>query len=84
VDLFAEFLNLPGPLGRAVRGAGAVLDRCAGILLGPLGARTTRLEAEIAALRGELRRLKEAGAKARPRPTGAHVSSIAAALGVKP
>ena len=29
VDLFAEFLDLPGPLGPVVRGAGAMADRCA-------------------------------------------------------
>ena len=84
VDLFAEFLDLPGPLGPAVRGAGALLDRCAAMLLGPLAARTARLEAEVAALRGELRRLKEARAKPRPKPAAAHAAAMAAALGAKP
>lgn len=70
VDLFAAFLDLPGPLGPLVRGAGAAVDRCAGILLGPLASRTARLESELAALRAELRRMKEAAPRARiPRPT---------------
>ena len=80
VDLFADFLDLPGPVGPAVRGAGAALDRCAGILLGPLAGRTARLEGEVAALRGELRRLKETATKPRPKPNAA----LAAALGGKP
>jgi O2-independent ubiquinone biosynthesis accessory factor UbiT len=84
VDLFAEFLDLPGPLGPAVRGAGAVLDRCAAVLLGPLAARAARLETEVVALRAELRRVKEAGARPRPKPTTSHASAMAAALGVKP
>jgi predicted lipid carrier protein YhbT len=79
VDLFAEFLNLPGPLGEVVRGAGAVVDRCAGIVLGPLAERTARLESEIAALRGEVRRLKDTTPKPRPKPGAA----LAAALGAK-
>jgi predicted lipid carrier protein YhbT len=80
VDLFAEFLDLPGPLGPLVRGAGVLADRCAGILLGPLAGRTARLEADVAALRGEVRRLKETAVKPRPKPA----ASIAAALGVNP
>jgi len=80
VDLFAEFLNLPGPLGPLVRGAGALADRCAGILLGPLAGRTARLEGDVAALRGELRRLKEAA----PKPRSRHAAAMAEALGVKP
>jgi predicted lipid carrier protein YhbT len=68
VDLFAEFLALPGPLGPLVRGAGLVLDRCAGILLGPLAERAARLESEVGALREELRRVKEGPQKPKPRP----------------
>ena len=79
VDLFAEFLNLPRPLGPVVRGAGAALDRCAGILLGPVAGRTARLESEVAALRAEIRRLKDATPKPRPKP-----SPALAALGAKP
>ena len=63
VDLFSEFLDLPGPLGPLVRGGGMLADRCAGILLGPLAARTARLEAEMAALRAEVRRLRQGAAK---------------------
>ena len=77
VDLFAEFLDLPGPLGPLVRGAGAAVDRWAGILLGPLAERTARLEGDVAALRGEVRRLKEGAAKPRPKP----VSALAAVYG---
>jgi predicted lipid carrier protein YhbT len=80
VDLFSEFLDLPGPLGPLVRGAGALADRCAGILLGPLDRRATRLEAEVAALRGEVRRLKETAPKQRAKPGAV----LAAALGTKP
>jgi len=79
VDLFAEFLDIPGPLGPVVRGAGALVDRWAGIVLGPLAARTARLESDIAALRGEVRRLKETAQKPRPKPNAA----LAAALGAK-
>jgi hypothetical protein len=68
VDLFAEFLDLPGPLGPLVRGAGLVMDRCAGILLGPLAERAARLESEVGALREELRRVKEGPQKPKPRP----------------
>jgi predicted lipid carrier protein YhbT len=77
VDLFAEFLDLPGPLGPVVRGAGAVVDRWAGILLGPLAERTARLEGDVAALRSEVRRLKDGAAKPRSRP----VSPLAAVYG---
>jgi predicted lipid carrier protein YhbT len=77
VDLFAEFLDLPGPLGPVVRGAGVVVDRWAGILLGPLAERTARLESDVAALRSELRRLKDTTPKPRPKPGAA----LAAALG---
>jgi len=80
VDLFAEFLDLPGPLGPVVRGAGALADRCAGVLLAPLAGRTARLEADLAALRAEVRRLKEAAPKPRPKQAAA----LAAALGTKP
>jgi predicted lipid carrier protein YhbT len=79
VDLFADFLDLPSPLGPLVRDAAALADRCAGILLGPLAGRTARLEAEVAALRGEVRRLKDAAPKPRPR----HAAAMAEALGVK-
>jgi predicted lipid carrier protein YhbT len=77
VDLFAEFLDLPGLLGPVVRGAGAVVDRWAGILLGPIAERAARLEGDVAALRSEVRRLKEGAAKPRPKP----VSALAAAYG---
>ncbi len=80
VDLFAEFLNLPGPLGPVVRGAGVMVDRWAGILLGPLAERTARLEGDVAALRSEVRRLKDTTPKPRPKPSAA----LAAALGAKP
>jgi len=63
VDLFSEFLDLPGPLGPLVRGSGMLADRCAGILLSPLAARTARLEAEMASLRAEMRRLRQGTAK---------------------
>lgn len=66
VDLFSEFLQMPGPLGPVLRGAGALVDRTAGIVLGPLAGRAARLEQEVASLRAELRRLKEAAPKARP------------------
>lgn len=80
VDLFAEFLDLPGPLGPLLRGAGGLADRCATVLLGPLAGRTARLEAEVAALRGEVRRLKETT----PKPRARHAAAMAEALGVKP
>ncbi len=80
VDLFAEFLNLPAPIGPLVRGAGAAVDRWAGILLGPLAERTARLESDVAALRSEVRRLKEGPAKPRPKQS----SALAAAYGAKP
>ncbi len=79
VDLFAEFLDLPGPLGPVARGAGALADRCAGILLAPLAGRTARLEAELAALRADVRRLKDSTAKPRPK----QATAIADALGIK-
>ncbi|CAH2599403.1 SCP2 domain-containing protein [Rhodovastum atsumiense] len=66
VDLFAEFLDMPGPIGPLVRGAGSLVDRCAGIVLGPLAERAARLESEVASLRAELRRLKEGTPRPRP------------------
>jgi predicted lipid carrier protein YhbT len=80
VDLFAEFLDLPGPLGPLVRGAGMAVDRWADILLGPLADRTTRLEGDVASLRGDVRRLKDGPAKPRPKPGAA----LAEAFGAKP
>ncbi|KAB7643726.1 ubiquinone anaerobic biosynthesis accessory factor UbiT [Polymorphobacter fuscus] len=59
VDLFAEFIAMRGPAGPLVRGAGALVDRLAGIVIGPVSDRTGRLEAEIARLRTEVRRLKD-------------------------
>lgn len=87
VDLFAEFLNLPGPLGPVVRGAGAMVDRWAGIVLGPLAERTARLEGDVAALRGEVRRLKDGAVKPRPKPVSALASVYGAGAngqGAKP
>ncbi len=87
VDLFAEFLNLPGPLGPVVRGAGAIVDRWAGIVLGPLAERTARLEGDVAALRGEVRRLKDGAGKPRPKPVSALASVYGAGAngqGAKP
>jgi O2-independent ubiquinone biosynthesis accessory factor UbiT len=85
VDLFAEFLDLPGPLGPVVRGASAVVDRWAGILLGPLAERTARLEGDVTALRSEVRRLKEGAAKPRPKQPSALAAAYGAnGVGAKP
>ena len=75
VDLFAEFLDLPGPLGPLVRGAGAAVDRWAGILLGPLAERAARLEGDVAALRSEVRRAEGGRRQSRGRKP---VSALAA------
>jgi predicted lipid carrier protein YhbT len=71
VDLFGEFLALPAPFGPLLRHGGAALERCAVVLLGPLAGRTARLEAEVAALRAEVRRLKQGAAKPRAKPPSA-------------
>jgi putative protease len=83
VDLFAEFLNMPGPLGPVLRGAGALVDRTAGIVLGPLAGRAARLEQEVSSLRAELRRVKEAAPKVRPVRAASPAPSLGATLGVK-
>ncbi len=80
VDVFAEFLNLPRPIGPLVWRAGALLDRCAGIVLAPLAARCTRLENELASVRAELRTLREGAPRPRPRAA----TGLAARLGARP
>jgi predicted lipid carrier protein YhbT len=80
VDLFAEFLDLPRPVGPLLWRAGALLDRCATVVLAPLASRCARLENELASVRAELRSLRDGPARPRPRLS----SGLSPRLGNKP
>lgn len=82
VDLFSDFIDMPGPLGVVARGAGLLVDRTAGILLGPLAGRAAKLEQEVSSLRAEIRRLKDAAPRAKPARATPN-ASLGAVLGVK-